>query len=34
VFSIEVLPAARGDCILLEYGDPGRPNRVLIDGGP
>jgi beta-lactamase superfamily II metal-dependent hydrolase len=34
MFSIELLPAGRGDCILLEYGDPARPSRVLIDGGP
>jgi hypothetical protein len=34
MFVIESLPAGRGDCILLEYGDPLRPSRVLIDGGP
>lgn len=30
---IEMLPADQGDCLWLEYGDPGRPHRVLIDGG-
>jgi beta-lactamase superfamily II metal-dependent hydrolase len=34
VFRIELLPARHGDCLLLEYGDAGRPRRVLIDGGP
>jgi hypothetical protein len=34
MFAIELLPAGRGDCILLEYGEPGHPSRVLIDGGP
>lgn len=31
--SIEMLSAANGDCLWLEYGDPRRPNRVLIDCG-
>ena len=30
---IHVLPAGHGDCLLLEYGDPDDPSRVLIDGG-
>ena len=33
-FSIELLPARHGDCILIEYG-AGEPRaRVLVDGGP
>lgn len=31
--SIEMLSAANGDCLWLEYGDPGRPYRVLVDCG-
>jgi beta-lactamase superfamily II metal-dependent hydrolase len=27
-------PAAQGDCIWIEYGDPQSPHRVLIDTGP
>jgi beta-lactamase superfamily II metal-dependent hydrolase len=34
MFHIEMLPAERGDCLLLEYGDPAQPQRILIDGGP
>jgi hypothetical protein len=34
MFRIAMLPAERGDCIWIEYGDQSRPNRVLIDGGP
>jgi beta-lactamase superfamily II metal-dependent hydrolase len=34
VFRIEVLPAAHGDAIWIEYGDPKRPTRVVVDGGP
>ena len=33
-FRIELLPARHGDCIWIEYGDPERPCRILIDGGP
>jgi hypothetical protein len=33
VFAIELLPAGHGDALWIEYGDPGRPHRVLIDGG-
>jgi hypothetical protein len=33
VFSIEMLPAENGDCLWIEYGDPDRPRRVLIDCG-
>ena len=31
---IEFLPAERGDCILLSYGEPDPDHWVLIDGGP
>jgi hypothetical protein len=34
MFRIELLPAAHGDSIWVEYGDPGRPRRIVIDGGP
>lgn len=34
MFSIEMLPAAHGDSLWIEYGDPDRPHRILIDGGP
>jgi hypothetical protein len=34
MFTVEMLPASHGDCLWLEYGDPGAPHRVLIDGGP
>src|SRR5262245_31560635 len=33
MFTIEMLPAAEGDCIWIEYGDPQKPSRVLIDTG-
>ena len=34
MFRIELLPAAHGDSIWVEYGDPARPRRIVIDGGP
>jgi len=34
MISIELLPAAHGDAIWIEYGPPSRPHRILIDGGP
>jgi beta-lactamase superfamily II metal-dependent hydrolase len=34
MFRIELLPAAHGDAIWIEYGDAKRPRRVVIDGGP
>lgn len=34
IFRIELLPARHGDAILVSYGDPIRPARFLIDGGP
>jgi beta-lactamase superfamily II metal-dependent hydrolase len=34
MFRIHMLPAGHGDALWVEYGsDPGRPHRVLIDGG-
>jgi CHAT domain len=32
-FAIEMLPADNGDCLWIEYGDPYRSRRVLIDCG-
>ncbi|MFN0154627.1 MAG: ComEC/Rec2 family competence protein [Gaiella sp.] len=34
MFTIEMLPAQRGDCLWLTYGTPSQPRHVLIDGGP
>jgi len=34
VFRIELLPAGIGDSIWIEYGDPAKPRRIVIDGGP
>lgn len=34
MFRIELLPAAHGDAIWVKYGDPARPRRIVIDGGP
>lgn len=33
MFRLEMLPANFGDCLWIEYGDPRRPKRILIDGG-
>lgn len=33
LFRIDMLPAREGDCLWIEYGDPSRPRRMLIDGG-
>jgi hypothetical protein len=33
VFRIDMLPAAQGDALWIEYGDELDPTRVLIDGG-
>ena len=32
--SVEMLPVAHGDCIWIEYGQPQRKHRIIIDGGP
>ncbi len=34
VFSLEVLRAHKGDCLLLHYGTTTKPGLALIDGGP
>jgi metal-dependent hydrolase (beta-lactamase superfamily II) len=33
MFRIEMLPAAHGDALLVEYGDSAKPCRILIDAG-
>lgn len=33
MFTIEMLPAYLGDALWVEYGDPARPSRFLVDGG-
>jgi hypothetical protein len=33
VFTIEMLPAAQGDCLWIEYGTQRKVHRVIIDGG-
>lgn len=34
MFRIEMLPAAHGDCLWIEYGTGDAVHRILIDGGP
>lgn len=34
MFLIELLPAAHGDALWIEYGDPKKPRRIVINGGP
>lgn len=34
VFSLEVLKARKGDCLLLHFGPPDAPALGIIDGGP
>lgn len=34
MFTIDMLDAAHGDCLWIEYGDPAKPKRILIDTGP
>lgn len=34
VFRVELLPALHGDCIWIEYGQPGGTHYLLVDGGP
>ncbi|MCP4048295.1 MAG: hypothetical protein GY732_20145 [Gammaproteobacteria bacterium] len=34
MFRIEMLPAAHGDCLWIEYGSGADIRRILIDGGP
>ncbi len=34
MYTVEMLPAAQGDCLWVEYGPDGKiPARILIDGG-
>lgn len=33
-FSLEVLRARKGDCLMLHYGTKSQPRLMLIDGGP
>jgi hypothetical protein len=33
-FSLDVLPARKGDCLMLHYGTSEDPHLMLIDGGP
>jgi len=34
VFSMDVIRARKGDCLMLHYGSPDDPHLVMIDGGP
>ena len=34
LFSLDVVRARKGDCLILHYGSEGDPRIVLIDGGP
>lgn len=34
IFSLEVLQALHGDCLLLHYGEANNPKIILVDGGP
>ena len=34
LFSLDVLRAAKGDCLCLHYGTASKPGLILIDGGP
>lgn len=34
MFRLEMLPAAHGDCLWIEYGSGDEVHRILIDGGP
>lgn len=33
MFTIEMLPAEYGDCLLITYGTARKPHRILVDGG-
>lgn len=33
MFSLDMMPAAYGDALWIEYGDSAAPRRILIDGG-
>ncbi|MEM8999940.1 MAG: hypothetical protein AAGB24_06720 [Bacteroidota bacterium] len=34
IFSLEVLKAKHGDCLVLHYGDANDPKIIVVDGGP
>lgn len=34
MLTIEMLPARHGDALVIEYGNPNDPFRIVIDGGP
>jgi len=34
LFSLEVLQAKHGDCLILHYGSADKPKLIVIDGGP
>lgn len=34
LFTLEALQAAKGDSLILHFGDTARPNFIVIDGGP
>lgn len=34
LLSLDVLPARKGDCLILHYGSKDDPGLILIDGGP
>lgn len=34
MLNLDMLPAAHGDCLWIEYGDGHHVHRILIDGGP
>ena len=34
MFSLHILQAEEGDCVLLEYGRQANPHSALVDGGP
>jgi hypothetical protein len=33
-FSLDVIRARKGDCLLLHYGTAADPRLIIIDGGP
>ena len=33
VFTVEMLAGGNGDALWIEYGDPDRPFRIMVDGG-
>ncbi|HXO75696.1 MAG TPA: hypothetical protein VN824_10685, partial [Puia sp.] len=34
LFSLEIMQADHGDCLMLHYGSPTKPDHIIIDGGP